>query len=60
MSGDVQDMIKEKGIYYATDSFYEMIRNLGGDCGNPNHRPIVCLVKSIEHPELYWLFQWDP
>ena len=47
-------MIRERGIYYATDDFYEMIRSLGGDCGNPNHRPIVCLVKSVEHPELYW------
>jgi len=47
-------MVKERGIYYAKDKFYTIIRKLGGDCGNPGHRPIVCLIKSFEHPSLYW------
>ena len=47
-------MIKEKGIYYAHDSFYDIIKECGGNPGNPGHRPIVCLIKSIEHDEMYW------
>lgn len=47
-------MIIEKGIYYAKDELYELFLELGGDCGNPGHRPIVCLVKSIENLSLYW------
>ena len=44
-------MIKERGIYYASNDFYNVIRNLGGNCGNPGHRPVVCLIKSAEHFE---------
>jgi len=47
-------MIKERGIYYASNGLYDIIKKLGGDCGNPGHRPVVCLVKSAEHPALYW------
>ena len=47
-------MIKERGIYYASNDLYNVIKMLGGDCGNPGHRPIICLVKSAEHPKLYW------
>jgi len=47
-------MIKERGMYYATNDFYDIIRKLGGDCGNPGRRPIVCLIKSAEHKDLYW------
>ena len=47
-------MLKEKGIYYADNSFYELIEKLGGNCGQPGHRPIVCLIESIEHSGIYW------
>ena len=47
-------MIIEKGIYYAKNEIYQMINNIGGDCGKPGRRPIVCLIKSIEHPEIFW------
>ena len=47
-------MIKECGIYYTSNDFYNVIRTLGGDCGNPGRRPVVCLVKSAEHLDLYW------
>jgi len=47
-------MIKECGIYYTSNDFYNVIRTLGGDCGNLGRRPVVCLVKSAEHLDLYW------
>jgi hypothetical protein len=47
-------MIKERGIYYAKKEFYSLIGKLGGDCGNPGQRPIVCLIKSLENDKLFW------
>lgn len=47
------DMI-ERGIYYATPEFGELIKKLGGEWADPKHRPIVCLIKSSEANDLYW------
>lgn len=44
----------EKGLYYATDEFAQMIRSVGGTWNDTKHRPIVCLVKSKENDHLYW------
>ncbi len=44
----------ERGIYYATPSFSQMIKNNGGTWNDTKHRPIVCLIKSNEHEKLYW------
>lgn len=44
----------ERGLYYATSDFGEMIRNIGGEWNDTKHRPIVCLIKSSEHDGLYW------
>ena len=44
----------ERGLYYATSEFGEMIRRVGGTWNDTKHRPIVCLVKSSEHEGLYW------
>ncbi|MBQ8833352.1 MAG: hypothetical protein IJ001_00315 [Oscillospiraceae bacterium] len=44
----------ERGLYYATEEFGEMIRSLGGVWNDTKHRPIVCLIKSSEHENLYW------
>lgn len=44
----------EKGLYYATPEFSQMIRSVGGTWNDTKHRPIVCLIKSSEHPDLYW------
>lgn len=44
----------ERGLYYANDAFSEMIRSLGGEWNDTKHRPIVCLIKSSEHDDLYW------
>lgn len=44
----------ERGLYYANAAFSEMIRSLGGEWNDTKHRPIVCLLKSSEHDDLYW------
>jgi len=44
----------EKGLYYATTDFAEMIKACGGTWNDTKHRPIVCLIKSSENPCLYW------
>lgn len=46
--------MKEKGIYFATNSIYQKIRDNGGTWNDGKERPIVCLIKSTEHPSLYW------
>lgn len=44
----------ERGLYYATKEFGEMVRNLGGIWNDTKHRPIVCLIKSAESDHLFW------
>ena len=44
----------ERGLYYATSDFTELIKSVGGEWNDPKHRPIVCLVKSTENADLYW------
>ena len=44
----------EKGLYYATTEFADMIRSVGGTWNDTKHRPIVCLIKSSDDPDLYW------
>lgn len=44
----------ERGLYYATPDFAQMIRSVGGSWNDTKHRPLVCLVKSNENEHLYW------
>ena len=44
----------ERGLYYATADFAQMIKKNGGTWNDTKHRPIVCLIKSKEHDRLYW------
>ena len=44
----------ERGLYYASPEFAEMVRNAGGTWNDTKHRPIVCLIKSSEDNDLYW------
>lgn len=44
----------ERGLYYATADFAQMIKSNGGTWNDTKHRPIVCLIKSKEHDGLYW------
>lgn len=44
----------ERGLYYASNSFAEMVRRVGGEWNDTKHRPIVCLIKSKESDNIYW------
>lgn len=44
----------ERGLYYATTDFAQMIKSVGGTWNDTKHRPIVCLLKSKENSNLYW------
>lgn len=44
----------ERGLYYATSSFAELSCSLGGEWRDPKRRPIVCLIRSAAHDDLYW------
>lgn len=44
----------ERELYYASADLGELIRGLGGTWNDTKHRPIVCLVKSLEWEGLYW------
>ena len=44
----------ERGLYYATQDFSNLIRSVGGEWNDTKHRPIVCLIKSKEHDDLFW------
>ena len=46
--------MNQNGMYYVTDEFKQLIRNLGGEWNDQKKRPIVCLIQSSENPELYW------
>lgn len=44
----------EHGMYFAKKEFYQIIRDVGGVWNDSKERPIICLIKSIEHDDLYW------
>lgn len=45
--------LKEKCIYFAKSSFYDLIRDIGGVWNDSKERPIVCLLK-LENSDLFW------
>ena len=54
--------MQEKGIYFGTKDFYDVIKSVGGKWNDTKERPLVCLVKSTENEDLYWaipLGNWD-
>lgn len=44
----------EHAIYFGKNSFYELIRSVGGQWNDSKERPIVCLLKLSENDKLYW------
>lgn len=44
----------ERGLYYADNTFFELIRSVGGEWNDTKHRPMVCLLKSSECDDIYW------
>ena len=49
----------ERGLYYASPEFAEMVRNAGGTWNDTKRRPFVCLIKSSEDDDLYWAIPMD-
>lgn len=41
-------------MYFGKNEFYNIIRENGGIWNDSKERPILCLVKSVEHDRLYW------
>lgn len=46
--------MNQNGMYYITDEFKQIIRNLGGEWNDKKKRPVVCLIQSKEYTGLYW------
>ena len=44
----------EHGIYFGKETFYELIRSVGGQWNDSKERPIVCMMKSKSIEGLYW------
>lgn len=50
----IMSQITDKGIYYAKNDFYQLIREVGGVWNDAKFRPLVTLIPSSDHPEIYW------
>lgn len=46
--------VTEKGIYFAKNEFYEVIKEVGGQWTDTKFRPLVTLIQSTDHPNVYW------
>lgn len=46
--------MEEHGMYFGKSEFYQIIRDQGGVWNDSKERPIICLMKSLEHDDLYW------
>ena len=44
----------ERGLYYVSEDFKDLVRSVGGEWNDTKRRPIVCLVESNEQEGLYW------
>lgn len=44
----------QNGMYYMTDEYKNLICSLGGEWNDKKKRPIVCLLQSKGHSNLYW------
>jgi len=49
-----ENFMNEKGMYFASEKLYQLIKDIGGTWNDSKERPIVCLIKSTEHEDLYW------
>lgn len=45
--------MKEHGMYFGKEIFYQAICSLGGEWNDSKERPLVCLIKSVENDEIY-------
>jgi len=52
--GEKMSEIIEKGMYFAKEEFFQLIRDLGGTWDDVKQRPVVTLIQSKQNPEIYW------
>ena len=46
--------MQKHGIYFANNSFYQLMRDLGGEWADQKERPFICLSIPNEPPDLFW------
>ena len=46
--------MQECGLYFGKPEFYDLVRSAGGQWNDTKERPLVCMMKSLEHEGLYW------
>ncbi len=46
--------MQEKGLYYITEDFKNLVKSVGGEWNDTKKRPIICLIKSHENNQMYW------
>ena len=46
--------MQEYGLYFGKPVFYNLVRSAGGQWNDTKERPLVCMIKSLEHEGLYW------
>jgi len=46
--------MQERSMYFGKSELYEKIRDAGGQWNDSKERPLVCLIKSTEHEDLFW------
>ena len=46
--------MQEYGLYFGKPEFYSLVRSVGGQWNDTKDRPLVCMLKSLEHEGLYW------
>ena len=44
----------QNAIYFGKSDIYHVIKAVGGSWTDQKERPIVCMIKSTEHEDLYW------
>ncbi|WP_367568354.1 hypothetical protein [Lacrimispora sp.] len=48
------ESMQENAVYFGKNSFYNVVRSLGGKWADSKDRPIVCLMKLSENDDICW------
>lgn len=46
--------LQEYGLYFGKQSFYDLIKSIGGEWNDTKERPIVCMMKALDYSGIYW------
>lgn len=46
--------MQEYGLYFGKQSFYDLIKSIGGEWNDTKERPIVCMMKALDYSGIYW------